>query len=359
MSFKVNRIAVTSGVLLLVASLTACVSHKAQENKVVVFPPAPEKPRFYFERSLRTSTDVQGISLFDKIRITLTGSAHVVDGLVKPFAVAAHKGRVYITDTVARSIKVFDLTTNKYFEMGTGGKGLLRKPLGIDANDTGVYVIDNTAKRVVVFHRDGKFLRAFGNKDIFTRPSGIAVSSDALVYVVDTGGVASQNHKVHVFDGKTGEFLRSIGRRGQKPGEFNLPLQAAVGPKGNLHVVDSGNFRVQVLSPAGNFIQSIGSIGRRSGQFSRPKGISVDKNGNIYVIDTGFGNFQIFSNKGQLLLFVGQRGGRNAPGRYMLPAGIDVDEDGRIYVVDQYFRKVDIFRPASLGAKQGYAALKD
>lgn len=334
------------------------MSPKPQDKKVVVFPPAPEKPRFYFERSLRTSTDVQGISTMDKIRIVLTGSAHMVDGLVKPFDVAVYQGRVYITDTVSRVVKVFDLAKDSYFEVGISGKGQLRKPLGIDANASGVFVVDNTARRVVVFDHDGKFIRAFGNNKIFTRPSGIAVSQDSLVYVVDTGGVSSTNHKIHVFDGKTGEFLRSIGRRGQKPGEFNLPLQAAVGPKGNLYVVDGGNFRVQVLSPSGNFIQSIGSIGRRSGQFSRPKGISVDKDGNIYVIDTGFGNFQIFNQKGQLLLFVGQRGGSNAPGRYMLPAGIDVDEDGRVYVVDQYFRKVDIFRPAGLDEKQGYAALK-
>jgi hypothetical protein len=40
----------------------------------------------------------------------------------------------------------------------------------------------------------------------------------------------------------------------------------------------------------------------------------------------------------------------------MLPSGVYVDEDGRIYVVDQWFRKVDIFRPATLAAGEGWAA---
>jgi hypothetical protein len=31
-----------------------------------------------------------------------------------------------------------------------------------------------------------------------------------------------------------------------------------------------------------------------------------------------------------------------------------VDEDGRVYLVDQWFRKVDIYRPVSLGAGQGW-----
>jgi hypothetical protein len=38
----------------------------------------------------------------------------------------------------------------------------------------------------------------------------------------------------------------------------------------------------------------------------------------------------------------------------MLPAGIDVDEDGRVYMVEQFFRKVDVFRPASITAEEGY-----
>jgi hypothetical protein len=42
----------------------------------------------------------------------------------------------------------------------------------------------------------------------------------------------------------------------------------------------------------------------------------------------------------------------------MLPAGLAVDEDGRIYMVDQYFRKVDVFRPVSLLADEGWLVSK-
>ncbi len=104
----------------------------------------------------------------------------------------------------------------------------------------------------------------------------------------------------------------------------------------------------------GRFVRSFGAVGRQGGQFSRPKGVGVDGDGNVYVADTAFGNFQIFDRDGRLLLAVGNRNSAPGPARFMLPAGLAVDEDGRIYMVDQYFRKVDVFRPVSLAADQGW-----
>ena len=43
-----------------------------------------------------------------------------------------------------------------------------------------------------------------------------------------------------------------------------------------------------------------------------------------------------------------------ANGFDVIDLGIDVDEDGRVYMVDQYFRKVDIYRPVTLGERDGF-----
>jgi DNA-binding beta-propeller fold protein YncE len=174
------------------------------------------------------------------------------------------------------------------------------------------------------------------------------------LFCVDTGGVRSDRHHVRVFDLRSGEHLYDIGTRGSAPGELNLARDIALGPNGNLYVVDAGNFRVQIFDPQGNFLRQIGSIGVQIGQFSRPKGIDTDADGNIYVSDSAFGNFQIFNAEGQLLMFIGNRSEKAEPGKFLLPAGIAVDEDGRIYMVDQVFRKVDIFRPAAIGPDDGY-----
>jgi DNA-binding beta-propeller fold protein YncE len=207
----------------------------------------------------------------------------------------------------------------------------------------------------VVFDKDGTFLRAFGDRSILKRPSGVAVSPDgSKAYVIDTGGVTTQEHHLYIFNAISGELEKTIGTRGRQNGEFNLALQVTTAPDGTVYVTDSGNFRVQAFNPDGTHKMSFGTVGRKVGNFARPKGIATDSEGNIYVVDSAFGNFQVFNEKAQLLMFIGQRSQTSGPGRYMLPAGITVDEDGRVYMVDQFFRKVDVYRPADVEKNEGY-----
>jgi DNA-binding beta-propeller fold protein YncE len=214
------------------------------------------------------------------------------------------------------------------------------------SSDDELYVADISAKRIAVYDLNGNFLRAIGDERLFIRPVSVtAHPSKPWIYVVDTGGLDNDKHHIFIFNRQTGKLLKTIGKRGQGEGEFNLPLQASITKDGTLYVVDSANFRVQYFDDEGNYKGKFGELGRRSGQFSRPKGVATDLDGNIYVTDTAFGNFQIFTPAGDLLLFIGTRATSGGPGLYSLPAGIDVDEQGRIYVVDQFFRKVDIFRP--------------
>ncbi len=336
------------GAVVVSLALSGCASGPTlPEFKPPIYPPPPAEPRYIYEATLRSSNNISEPSFADKLQEIATGSRIAPTGLAKPYGVAARYGRVYVTDTQQRAIVLFDLVKGEVKFIGTQGPGRLLKPLGIDiSKDDEIFVADNTAKRIVVFDLEGNFLRAFGSKNIFTRPVGVATDPTSnKVYVVDTGGIASENHHVFVFDGKTGKLLDTIGKRGRGEKEFNLPLQAATASDGTLYVVDGGNFRIQKISKDGEFIGRFGSIGRRSGQFSRPKGIATDKDGNIFVVDTAFGNLQIFNPNEELLLFIGQRATSSGPGKYSLPAGIDVDENGKIYIVDQFFRKVDIIRP--------------
>lgn len=343
-------------VLMLLAS---CASAPPAEQAFVppVYPPPPAEPRFVYERTLLYNEDVEGYTRKQRFVEFATGASRKLRGLVKPFDVAARQGRVYVSDSVQRVVVVFDIAGGRYLEIGKGDEGRLVKPLGIAiAGDGTLYVADVSAQRVMVYDADGVFLRAIGSKETLQRPSDVAVSPDgSRLYVVDTGGVESEVHAVHMFDARSGEYSGAIGRRGDGEGEFNLPLQATVADDGTLYVVDSGNFRIQAFEPDGGFRSAFGSVGRFPGQFARPKGVTTDRQGNVYVIDTAFGNFQIFTPAGELLLFVGERGHAGFPGKYMLPAGITVDEDGRVYVVDQFFRKVDIYRPAALPPESGYA----
>jgi len=321
-----------------------------------VFPEPPDEPRYAWERAIFTSADIVPSSEESKLKLALTGvSDQAGEGLGKPYAVAVHKGKIYISDTVSRAIKVFDIAEKKYSKITETPNGDIGKPLGIDVDAAGnLYVADASFRVIHIFDRNGKHVRKIGDGKGFDRLSSVTVNREGTrLYATDIGGVQSENHRIRVYDPRNGEHLMDIGKRGPGPGELNLPRDLAVGKDGRLYVVDSGNFRVQVFDTDGKFIKSFGKVGKMLGDFARPKEIATDRDGNVYVADTAFGNFQIFNPEGELLMFVGTRSEKGGPAKYMLPAGIYVDDDGRIYMGDQWFSKLDIYRPYALPEGKG------
>ena len=54
---------------------------------------------------------------------------------------------------------------------------------------------------------------------------------------------------------KNGNWLKSWGRRGSKPGEFKTPHSIAADAQGNIYVADRGNRRIQVFDGDGNLLR--------------------------------------------------------------------------------------------------------
>jgi DNA-binding beta-propeller fold protein YncE len=322
----------------------------------MIYPAPPDAPRFAYERTIYGSADVTPQRGDAMMKRMLTGESATTEGMVKPYAVAVHRGRMFVSDSADRFVKVFDIPEGRYFKIGDDDAGALVKPLGLDVDAAGnLFVADATNKAVMVYSRDGKFLRRIGSSKVFERISSVTVDSiRQRVLVTDIGGVTSEQHKILVFDAVTGAHLFNIGKRGIGPGEFNLPRDVAIGANGQIYVVDGGNFRVQVFDQNGKYLNTFGSVGKQLGNFARPKEIAADAAGNVYVVDAAFGNFQIFNGDGDLLMYIGERSERDGPARYMLPSGIYVDEDGRVYMVDQWFKKIDIFRPYGLATEAGF-----
>lgn len=368
--FSLRRLSLEPAKLIFCAiflTLTACAElpqsseGKKADQKPLVFPPPPDEPKFIFERTIYSSANVVEEDKNAAFRRLVTGEREKSEGMVKPYGVAVLHGRVYVADSGGQAVKVFDVPNKKFSVIGADEPGMLHLPLGLELDGTGnLYVVDGGTKTVKVYDPDGKYLRQFGGPKWLSRPSGVTVDREGRrAYVVDTGGVDKQDeHRVRVFDAKTGEHLFDFGKRGAGPGEFNLARDIALSPNGLLYVVDGGNFRVQVFQQDGKFVRSFGEVGRNMGQFARPKEVAVDKSGNVYVSDAAFGNFQIFDGEGRLLMFVGNRSEQDGPAKYMLPSGIAVDEDGRVYMADQFFRKVEVFRPAGLKPEEGFVVRK-
>lgn len=91
-----------------------------------------------------------------------------------------------------------------------------------------------------------EFVRNIGELDsadenlLFHMPADIAFDEDSNVYVLDSG-----NYRIQKFDSE-GRYLATLGRKGEGPGEFQMPLSLDI-DNGVLYVSDAANQRLQKL----------------------------------------------------------------------------------------------------------------
>lgn len=318
-----------------------------------MWPKIPDQPRFIHEFTMRRVGDVTRESAEAAMRRTLTGAPDPRELTLfeKPGAVAARNGRIYVTDTGRQSVVAIDIPRRRVFQFGIrDDEGRLQQPIAIARDDTGhVYVLDAGKRKVRIYDDMGLYRRSIDVAPTMQRPVGVGVSLDGeRVYVVDRSTPEDGKPFVVCFDRRGKEIFR-FGRNGSGDGELHLPLHVVVGRDGTVHVLDSGNFRVQVFDRDGKFLRVVGQLGAVPGAFGRPRGLAVSDEGWIYVGDAAFNNVQVFDAEGRLLVVIGEQGSRpiDEPGRWGLVAGLASDETGRLYVIDQYFAKVGVVRRVS------------
>ncbi len=306
-------------------------------ERPLVWPASQDVPRIRYVGQLATDADLKpGISGLKRMGIALFGKPPI-QSMLTPYALCTDGGeRLFVADSNAQVVHVFDLKTRRYLRWQPTGEKF-SQPVGIafDPTRRRLFVADSVAARVFIFDDHGKSIGSISS-DVLTRPAGLAfdAASDRL-FVADVAA-----HQVLAFDGD-GKPIARIGSRGSGPGEFNYPTNVAVDSQRRLYVSDSLNFRVQQFDAELKFVRQIGKQGDMPGYFAQPKGLSVDREDHLYVVDAQFEAIQIFDVTGQLLLDFGGEG--HGAGQFWIPAGIFIDEHDRIWVADAYNRRVQVF----------------
>jgi len=188
--------------------------------------------------------------------------------------------------------------------------------VGVDAQDR-VYVFNRGEHPMVVFDRDGNFLKSWG-EGVFKRPHGVSMGPDDTIFCTDDG---DHTMRKCTLDGKV---LMTIGTPGQ-PAEYmsGQPFcrctHTALAPNGDIFVSDGyGNARVHKYTPDGRLIKSWGSPGTGPGQFSLPHNITCDADGWVYVADRELHRIQIFDSEGR---YETQWNNLHRPSALFMPAG--------------------------------------
>ncbi len=138
----------------------------------------------------------------------------------------------------------------------------------------GITIVKNPAKPlykpgILRLEKDLSIGRAEGEGVYaFSRIGGIDVDAEGRIYVLERGDAA-----VRVFD-PNGVYMRNIGRKGQGPGETEMPAYVHITAQDEVYVYDLSTLRSVIYALDGTFVRQ-----KSAGQLALP--VAMDSRGNL------------------------------------------------------------------------------
>ena len=203
---------------------------------------------------------------------------------------------------------------------------ILEMPHGIAVNSKGVIAVgDNIRHCVLIFDKEGKYLRKFGyegeNAGQFKYPTGVTYLNDDHILVAD-----ECNHRIQQFNVHTGNFVKAFGKEGAGEGELSNPEGVCMDGEGRVGVADWGNNRIQVFTKDGEPVFTFGDSG--SEKLNRPAGCIFHQN--MFIIsDRGNKSnncLKIFDRSWKFLRKIGEK--RKDDGQLKGPIGLCIENFG-------------------------------
>lgn len=345
--------------LAIAIGATGCASSGPRQLPVMLrWPDPPDPSRIEYDSVILSARDIigprtlgQNVKAF--IGLDVEGEirkiTHPADIEVTPDG-----SKVYVSDFAQGIVHIFDLANRevRYF----GIPDPLRRPFGLALDSSGnLYVAEQEAQQIRLLSPNGETLRFF-RSDQMVRPVDIALDeARGRLYVADGSHQNSKEHYVRIFD-LDGNYLGEVGAgRGSSDGQLLFPTYLTVDGGGNVYVADTMNSRISVFDAEGDFVRTIGARGDGFGLFDKPKGVALDSFGNVYVVDSSWSNVQIFGPEGHVLLFFGGRGGY--PGLLKNPTAIAIArKTNKIFVGDYLNHRVTVYQLVNTGPGDGIPA---
>jgi DNA-binding beta-propeller fold protein YncE len=239
------------------------------------------------------------------------------------------------------------------FGPGAAGDGQFADPAGIATDNAGrVYVADTGAGRIEVFDsgEDGNaFIKSIGD-GMLKQPVGVYVDLRNRIFVADAG--VDQVIEFDTFNSGA-PFMRNWGGSGTELGKMSGPRWVATDLTGLAYNTEAGNARVQWFTPKDKQMITVSAFGTADPPtFDSPEGLALDNDaGQVYVTNNSpdAGGVRVYDKRGFML---GELAGPGSgDGQVSSPRGIDLDPFHQPLVADQGNNRLQIFYPFSAGGK--------
>jgi len=200
---------------------------------------------------------------------------------LSPVGIACTGDSVWVTDSELSLVYHLD---SQGEPLGKIAPGIIARPTGISYDEPGqrIFVSDTEASNIKVFDLEGKLIDVWADdgdgKGRLNRPTFIAYRDDQL-YVSD-----SLNARIEVFD-TYGDYRGVLGQRGLYVGNLARPKGIALDSDGNVYVSESYYDHVIVYNQQGEVLMALGGSGVEAGDFSQPTGLWIDERDRVFVSD--------------------------------------------------------------------------
>lgn len=200
-------------------------------------------------------------------------------------------GRVFVADADRRQVYALDPQGNGTLVIDSTS---LERPTGLawDEKEGLLYVADTQAHQIKVFDMTGRQVRSIGQRGEelgeFNFPTFLALSGERLV-VSDTMNARVQRIPLDG-NGKTD----IVGERGTMMGNLVRPKGVAVDSENNLYVIESYHDHLLIFDERARFLLPIGGAGKAAGSFYLPGGVWIDRGNRVFVADTFNGRIAVF-----------------------------------------------------------------